>query len=99
MKPLRSWRSLSSAQRGPEGLADDLFGAIAGRGRVAYQASDFGRLVAERLQRDRRFGDRILRHARARRGRGAELGHAIAKLDQHALGGLLADARNALERG
>src|SRR6185312_5144252 len=88
-----------SAQRGLERLADDVLGAVARRRRVAHEARHFGRLVAERLQGDGRLGDGILRYRAARRRRRSEIVHAIAKLDEHALGGLLTDARNARQRG
>ena len=60
----------------------------------------FGRLVTELLQRDDGFGLRIGRHAgppKDRRRR--QIGGAIAQLDHHALGGLLADAGDAGQRG
>ena len=58
--------------------------AVARRSRIAHQAHHFGRLVAERLQRDGRFGDGILRHAGTRAGRGPKIGQTIAKLDKGA---------------
>src|SRR5690242_16720399 len=93
---------LSLAQRRLQRLADDVFGTIAGSGRVTHEARDFGRLVAECLQRHARFGDRIGRAdgtADRRRDAAAEAVDAIAQLDHHAFGGLLADAGDARERG
>src|SRR5687768_6702793 len=56
---------LGSAQRRLQRLADDVLGAVARRGRLAHEARDFRRLVAECLQRGRRFVRRIARRAAA----------------------------------
>jgi hypothetical protein len=67
---------------------------------VARQARHFGRFVAQRLQGDAGFGDGIVGdRAAAGADAGTESVDAVAQFDDEALGGLLADAGDARQRG
>src|SRR5690242_11765 len=90
-----------AAERGAQCLADDGLGAVAVGGDLLHQARDFGRLVAELLQRDRRFAGSIQRRGCAGRHAGqayAKPVHAVAQLHHDALGSLLADTGNLGQR-
>src|SRR6185437_12222087 len=85
-------------RRALQGAADQLFGGMCTRTHRLQQACRFCGLVAEGHQRTEGLGLGTRSHGHCARSRRAACLHAVAHLDDQALGGLAADARHLDER-